>query len=31
MMEEALYNLQAFFSGGEVRGIIDKERFSYMA
>jgi phosphoglycerate dehydrogenase-like enzyme len=31
MMEEALYNLQAFFSGGEVRGIIDKQRFSYMA
>ena len=31
MMEEALCNLQAFFRGGEVRGIIDKERFSYMA
>lgn len=31
MMEEALYNLQAFFCGGEVRGIVDRERFSYMA
>lgn len=31
MMEEALDNLEAFFSGGEVRGLIDRERFSYMA
>lgn len=31
MMEEAVYNLNAFFSGGQVRGLIDKQRFSYMA
>ncbi|MBW7996053.1 MAG: hydroxyacid dehydrogenase [Candidatus Glassbacteria bacterium] len=31
MIEEALDNLEAFFSGGEVRGLIDRERFSYMA
>lgn len=31
MMEEAVCNLKAFFSGGKVRGIIDKKRFSYMA
>jgi phosphoglycerate dehydrogenase-like enzyme len=31
MMEEAVYNLKAFFSGEQVRGIIDKKRFSYMA
>ena len=31
MMEEAVYNLKAFFTGGQVRGIIDRKRFSYMA
>lgn len=31
MVNEAVANLKAFFQGGEVRGIIDKKRFSYMA
>ena len=31
MVNEAVENLIAFFQGKPVRGIIDKERFSYMA
>ena len=31
MMEEAVDNIEAFLGGGQIRGLIDKARFSYMA
>lgn len=31
MMEEAVENLENYFSGRAVRGVIDRDRFSYMA
>lgn len=31
MMEEAVENLETFFKGGQVRGLIDLKRYRYMA